>query len=65
MPRSPCMASTGCKNRAGVPVLFKVATIFLATIPALPIPVKITRPLELIDGLNGLFKFRTQFGNEI
>ena len=45
MPRSPCMASTGWRNRAGVPVELKVATIFRATMPDLPTPVTMTRPL--------------------
>ena len=45
MPRSPCIASTGCKNKERVPVLFKVATIFLPTIPDFPIPLTISLPL--------------------
>ena len=28
MPRSPCIASTGCRKKEAVPVLFKVAAIF-------------------------------------
>ncbi len=47
IPRSPCIASTGCKKSAGVPVLFKVATIFRPIIPDFPIPVTITRPSAL------------------
>ena len=45
MPRSPCMASTGCRKRALVPVELKVATSFRATIPDFPTPARITRPL--------------------
>ena len=47
IPRSPCMASAGCKNRDLVPVLLRVATIFRPTIPDLPMPLMIKRPLEL------------------
>ncbi len=45
VPRSPWMASAGCRKREGVPVLFSVAAIFLATNPDFPIPVAITLPL--------------------
>ena len=39
IPTSPCSASLGCKNVAGVPVLRRVAPIFVAMIPDLPAPV--------------------------
>ena len=41
-PRSPCTASDGCKNAAGVPVLLNVAAIFFPTWPDFPIPVTTT-----------------------
>ncbi len=41
------MASAACINTEGVPVEFNVATILLAMMALLPIPVMITRPLEL------------------
>ena len=37
-PRSPCIASAGCRNILGVPVEAKVEDIFLPTNPDLPIP---------------------------
>jgi len=43
-PRSPCTASAGCRNSAGLPVELSVAAIFCAIIPLLPIPVTTTRP---------------------
>ena len=45
MPRSPWLASLGCTKKAGVPVEAKVAAIFWAMWPLLPMPVTITRPL--------------------
>jgi len=39
--------STGWRKIAWVPVLVRVATIFLPISPDLPIPVTITRPLDL------------------
>ena len=45
MPRSPWLASAGCTNCAGVPVLAKVAAILRAIWPDLPMPETITRPL--------------------
>ena len=45
MPRSPWLASLACTKKAGAPVEAKVAAIFLATCPDLPMPVQITRPL--------------------
>ena len=47
MPRSPCAASPGWTNMAGVPVEDKVAAIFLAMWPDFPIPETTTRPLQL------------------
>ena len=40
------MASAACIKTEGVPVEFKVATILLAIMALLPIPVIITRPLD-------------------
>ena len=44
MPRSPWLASPGCKNRDGVPVEASVAAILRAICPDFPIPVTTTRP---------------------
>src|SRR5690349_14429528 len=44
MPRSPWIASAGCRKCAGVPVLESVAAIFWQMMPDLPIPVRMTRP---------------------
>src|SRR5690606_38046707 len=44
IPRSPCIASAACRKIEGVPVEFRVATIFCAIMALLPIPVIITRP---------------------
>src|SRR5450830_550217 len=46
MPRSPCAASAGCTNRAGVPVDAKVAAILRPIWPDLPMPDTTTRPLQ-------------------
>src|SRR5580765_937271 len=46
-PRSPCVASAGCRKNAGVPVLDSVAAIFWQMIPDLPMPVRMTRPRQL------------------
>ena len=46
MPRSPCAASAGWTNMAGVPVEAKVAAIFRAIWPDFPIPETTTRPLH-------------------
>src|SRR5262245_48944266 len=43
-PRSPWMASAGCRKKAAVPVLESVAAIFWQMMPDLPIPVRMTRP---------------------
>ena len=43
-PMSPWTASPGCRNSAGVPVELRVAAIFCAMMPLLPIPVTTTRP---------------------
>ena len=43
-PRSPCVASAGCKKNDGVPVLERVAEIFLAIWPDLPMPINNTLP---------------------
>lgn len=40
------MASAACIKMEGVPVEFKVATIFVAMFALLPIPVTITLPLD-------------------
>src|SRR5437016_7088275 len=45
-PRSPWIASAGCRKNAGVPVLVRVAAIFRQMIPDLPMPVRITRPVQ-------------------
>ena len=42
-PRSPWMASAGCRKRDGVPVEAKVAEIFWPIRPLLPMPVTTTR----------------------
>ena len=44
IPKSPCWASLGCKNTAGIPVEQKVVAIFIAICPALPIPVVTSFP---------------------
>src|SRR5438093_8421407 len=41
------MASAGCRKKAGVPVLVSVAAIFRQMMPDLPMPVRMTRPLQL------------------
>src|SRR5438067_1228950 len=46
-PRSPCVASAGCRKNAGVPVLVSVAAILRQMIPDLPMPVTMTRPRQL------------------
>ena len=46
MPRSPWLASAGCRKNAGVPVLASVAAILRAMWPDLPMPVTTTRPLQ-------------------
>ena len=46
MPRSPWLASPGCRKNAGVPVLASVAAILCATWPDLPMPVTTTRPRQ-------------------
>src|SRR5580704_987412 len=46
IPRSPCTASTGCMNNAGVPIELSVAAILRAMIPLLPMPVTTTRPRQ-------------------
>ena len=47
VPKSPWIASAACINIDGVPVEFSVATILVAIIALLPIPVMITLPFEL------------------
>ena len=44
IPKSPWLASAGCKKKAGVPVLASVDAILLAMCPDLPMPVTATRP---------------------
>ena len=46
MPRSPWLASAGCRKNDGVPVLARVAAILPATCPDLPMPVTTTRPRQ-------------------
>jgi len=46
MPRSPCAASPGCTNIAGVPVEARVAAILRAMWPDLPMPDTTTRPVQ-------------------
>ena len=46
MPRSPCMASAGCRNSAGLPVEVNVAAILRAISPLLPMPLTTTRPVQ-------------------
>ena len=46
LPKSPWIASAECKNKLGVPVEDKVADNFWPIIPALPMPVTTTLPLE-------------------
>ena len=45
-PKSPCNASEGWQKKLGIPTLENVAEIFLAINPDLPIPAKITLPLQ-------------------
>src|SRR5436190_7186297 len=42
------MASAGCRKNAGVPVLARVAAILRQMMPDLPIPVRMTRPLQVL-----------------
>ena len=46
MPRSPWLASPGCRKKAGVPVEARVAAILVAMWPDLPMPVQTTRPRQ-------------------
>ena len=43
---SPCKASDGWQKKLGIPTLENVADTFLAIKPDLPIPAKITLPLQ-------------------
>ena len=43
---SPCKASDGWQKKLGIPTLEKVAEIFFAIKPDLPMPAKITFPLQ-------------------
>ncbi len=47
LPRSPCIASAGWRKWLGVPVEARVALIFCAIIPDLPMPETMTLPLQL------------------
>ena len=47
MPRSPWLASPGCKKNAGVPVLAMVAAILEPIWPDLPMPVTTILPVHL------------------
>ena len=60
IPRSPWPASAGCRKNAGVPVLAKVAAIFRAICPDLPIPVTTTRPSHAEADTAGSGKPRIQ-----
>src|SRR5687768_18475518 len=53
-PRSPCRASAGWRKKAGVPVLDNVAAILRHTMPDLPMPVMITRPLHSATSVTAL-----------
>ena len=44
MPRSPCWASLGWRNTAGIPVEQKVVAMFMAICPALPMPLVTSLP---------------------
>ena len=46
IPKSPCCASLGCRNTAGMPVEQKVVAIFKAICPALPMPEVTNLPLR-------------------
>lgn len=46
MPMSPWQASAGCIKKAGLPVLAKVAAIFLPIWPDLPMPMTIIFPVH-------------------
>jgi len=61
IPKSPCMASTGCRKMDRVPVLFNVAAIFLPIIPDFPMPPMITRPRDLYIKSTILVKFSSTF----
>ena len=50
LPRSPCIASVGCRKWLGVPVEASVAEIFWPMIPLLPKPETTTLPWELLSG---------------
>ena len=50
-PRSPWIASAGCRKNAGVPVLVSVAAILRQMMPDLPMPVRITRPRQCAQQL--------------
>ncbi len=54
MPRSPWLASAGCRKNAGVPVLASVEAILCAMWPDLPIPLTTTRPLAGQDQFDRL-----------
>src|SRR4051812_15838460 len=45
-PRSPWIASAGCRKKDAVPVLVNVAAILRQMMPDFPIPVRMTRPLQ-------------------
>jgi hypothetical protein len=45
-PRSPWVASAGCRKSEGQPVEARVAEIFCAMNPLLPMPVATTRPVQ-------------------
>ncbi len=56
MPMSPWLASAGCTKKEGVPVLARVAAIFLPTWPDLPMPTTTTRPLPASSSSQALTK---------
>ncbi|MNP74782.1 hypothetical protein D3C76_1717150 [compost metagenome] len=56
MPMSPWLASAGCTKNAGVPVLARVAAIFLPMCPDLPMPTTTTRPLQVSSSSQALVK---------
>ena len=64
MPRSPCEASAGWTNRAGVPVEASVAAILRATWPDLPMPDTTTRPVAARQQVDRAGEAAVQPGGE-
>src|SRR5581483_434049 len=57
IPRSPCTASAGWRNNAGVPVELRVAAILRPISPLFPIPVTTTRPWQQCNISTARLKF--------